>query len=140
MKSRQLELRNKSFTPGLGIDSRYPFASGHQVRNPSGRASHSERLKRIPEWAKHNDQIQALLLRSFPKLEIDPNQRNRAGRWARIIQLYYRAMWTQSMIAEEMGLRLSNINATIRSITRAAEGRQSGTGTGRQGREKRVRL
>jgi hypothetical protein len=132
MNSRQLELRNKDVTPGVDawVDKKDPFASGHQVKRPLKRASH----KQIPEWAKDNKQIQALLLRSFPKLKTDQNQRDRAGKWAQIIQLYYRVSWTQDKIAAEMGLTPSNVNATIRSITRAAEGRQSGTGQSRKPR------
>jgi hypothetical protein len=134
MNRRQLDRRNQSFTPGIDswVDGEDPFAGGHQVKRPGGRASHSERLGRIPEWAKDNKQIQALLLRSFPKLETDHNQRRRAAIWAQIIQLYYRAVWTQAKIAEEMGLTPSAVNSTIRSIARAAEGRQSGTGKDRK--------
>lgn len=74
----------------------------------------------VPEWAKSNEEIQKLLLRSFPKMTTHPLQRLRAGRWARIIHLYFRNGSTYSEVAEEMGESVVVIHSTLKRIRRAA--------------------
>jgi hypothetical protein len=55
----------------------------------NGRAGHDQRVANAPEWAMNNAALRALLLRAFPRMETSPTQRARAGRWARIISLYF---------------------------------------------------
>ena len=89
------------------------------------RASHRTRLGRTPEWTKHDAEIQNLLLRVFPKLQTDPNQRTQAGTWARIIQLYYRVGSTTAVIAEEMGISKQCVQSRLYRIRRSAEGQRT---------------
>lgn len=113
-------------------------SGGHQVVKSAGATRHATRVSKTPEWALSNEQVQALLLRSFPKLATDPKQRERAGRWMRIINLYYRAAWTQAQIAEEMGISLNLLKFLIVSIKRAANGEQA-NGKGKRGLRPRGR-
>jgi hypothetical protein len=99
--------------------------------------------KRVPLWALDNKKIQQVILRAFPKMDSDPVQRQRAGRWTRVIHLYYRLKWSRGQIAKEMGLQYYTVNDLIRSIKRVAAGkRANGTGLRGQnpvGRPKKVR-
>lgn len=65
----------------------------------NGRAGHRQRVSNLPEWAMNNAALRALLLRAFPKLETNPTQRARAGRWAFIIQHYFRLGYTALHVA-----------------------------------------
>ena len=68
------------------LDSDDPFMSaGHQI------LVERQQERVCPEWAKSDTKIQEILLRSFPKLKQAGSQdEKRAGRWARVIQLYFR--------------------------------------------------
>src|SRR5579859_7661600 len=103
------ELRGKFFGDG--------FMAGHQVLKIR------RRFRSIPEWAKSNKRVQELLLTAFPKLATDEKQRHRAGRWARIIQLYFRSQKSYSETAEELGEGKNAILKTIRRVRLTAEGR-----------------
>jgi hypothetical protein len=113
------------------IDSNDPFMSGgHQILKI--------RLfpKKIPDWINDLEKIRQLLLRSFPKLAIDSNQRKAASRWARIINLYWVMGYTRMQVVDEINDQtgentetFDSINSTIRSIKRVSEGlRADGTG------------
>lgn len=89
------------------------FLSNHQIMSV-------RRYKRsIPEWATDDKQIQKLLLSKFPRLGIDLEQRRRAGRWAMVIQLYFRAGHSHREVAEEMGESKAAVLTLTRSIVRA---------------------
>src|SRR5208337_1657458 len=92
---------------------------GHQV------VKARERKRTIPEWATDRRRVREILLRSFPKLQTNPRQRDRAARWARIIQLYFCAHYTNKQVAEEMGLSLMQAKNAILHIRRAAVGKRS---------------
>lgn len=109
-------------------------SGGHQVVKSAGATRHATRVSKTPEWALSNEQVQALLLRSFPKLATDPKQRERAGRWAQIIQLYYRAAWTENQIAEEMNMSIDRVRYFIRAIKWASDGKIARGGTERTGK------
>ena len=114
------------------IDSEESFSRGHQILK-------IRRQKRIaPEWAKDDVRIQEILLRSFPKLKTNEKQRARAGRWMRIIKLYFQMGWTHGQIAEELSANLSTIQSLIRSIKRAFKD-QKANGTGAVGYRPRGR-
>lgn len=100
------------------IDGNDPFmTNGHQILKIRGR-------KRIcPEWAKHDKQVRGLLKLVFPKLETNPKQRARAGRWVRIVHLYFRKNLTCSAVAEEMGEKTGTIRSMLKAIQNAAKGR-----------------
>jgi DNA-directed RNA polymerase specialized sigma24 family protein len=140
MNRQQLKRRNKQRIPGFGGDDSQFVNGGAQIINPLGPASHVKRLDRIPEWATDDKQVKELLLRSFPKLKEDPAQMQRAGRWAQVIHLYFRMGWTQSQIADEMNISQAAVNSMLRSISRARNGKQSGTGRDRNRKPKEITL
>jgi hypothetical protein len=76
---------------GWGYGGGDSIQSGHQVWVVR------QRQRSRPEWTKRDDEIRAVLLRSFPKIRDESSalcngQRKRAGLWMRFIQLY----WIQS--------------------------------------------
>jgi hypothetical protein len=102
------------------IDSNDPFMTrGHQII----KIRRGWRKKQVPEWATNDKSVQALVLRSFPKLKTDDKQRRRAGIWVRVINLYFRMGWTRGQIAEELGTTSEIIKYTIRRIRRVSEGK-----------------
>jgi hypothetical protein len=76
----------------------------------------------VPDWAKDKRKLQSLLLQSFPKMAINVRQRTRAGRWARIIYLYYNLNLTSGQIAKELEAPVNNIKRLLVSIHRASRG------------------
>ena len=127
-----LELRSFYF------DGNDPFmTNGHQILKIR------QGNRKIPAWAKDKRKIQAILLRSFPKLRTDVHQRARAARWMAIIQLYFRVQMTRSQVAAETKLPPNVVKMLIRNISRAASGLPS-YGTKKRtgnpnGRPKKVR-
>lgn len=108
------------------FDGSDPFISqGHQIIKSAGATRHATRLSKVPEWARDDGKVQALLLRSFPKLKEDPRQRTRAARWALVINLYYRMGCTQNHIAEEMKISPQVVNQLLVRINRVATGTSS---------------
>ena len=106
------------------FDGQDPFMTGgHQIIK-------TRRIERVtPEWARSNKKIQAILLRSFPKLKTDFHQRVRAARWATVIQLYFRVHMTRGQIAEQMKVPLKTVENLIDRIHRACNGmKTSGKG------------
>jgi hypothetical protein len=94
----------------------------------------------VPAWAKSDKAIKSLLLRSFPKLATDPKQREAAGRWAAVINLYFRLGYTRSQVAEEIGSSSGKVHGVIRNISRVINGlRANGSGLrgGKRGRRKK---
>jgi len=95
--------------------------------------------RKTPKWVLDDKKISALLLRSFPKLATDGNQREAAGRWAAVIHLYFRMKYTHAQVADEIGSTKEKIEYVIRSIYRASKGlRADGRGklSGKRGRPK----
>ncbi len=79
-------------------------------------------LKDLPEWATSNESIQKMLLRVFPKLNTSQTQRKRAGRWVRIITLFYLLKWSESQVAAELNQSVASVKFTLVRINRAATG------------------
>ncbi len=98
------------------VDAKDGFMTGHQICKV-------RRPKRVlPDWARTQKSIQELLLKAFPKLKTEERQRQRAGRWAMVIQLYFRSGKSYRETAEEMGEKVRTIEMVIRSIHRTAKG------------------
>ena len=98
------------------FDGKDGFMTGHQilkVRRPK---------RKTPEWTRTQTGIQQILLKAFPKLKTDESQRQRAGRWARVIQLYFLSAKSYRETAEEMGEKTRTIEMLIRSIHRTVKG------------------
>ncbi len=104
-----LELRSR-------FDGQDPFMTGgHQIIKP--RTGNRE----TPEWAKSDKKVQALLLRSFPKLKTNARHRAGASRWAVIIQLYFRMHMTRGRVAEETKLPQKTVINLIDCIHRVSK-------------------
>jgi hypothetical protein len=77
------------------------------------RSGHAERCARTPEWATDNTQVQALLLRVFPKMMTEGPDREGAKRWIFVIQLYFRAGFTSAQTASALELEKGYLSALI---------------------------
>jgi len=99
------------------FDSKDGFvSSGHQIKKIR---AHS---RVVPDWTADDQAVQKLLLRSFPNLKTSPYQRKFAGRWVRVIHLFYRMGLSRTEIAKEMRVRDRVIKDALRSIKRASRG------------------
>jgi len=96
-----------------------------------------EKIHAVPEWAKHDSQVRGLLQKSFPALDTNDLQRERAGRWMRIILLYFRLGKTRNQVAAEMELSPKTVDNLVFRIQLAAQGlRTDGSGSRRQPQRK----
>ena len=96
------------------------MAGGHQILHPTRRHK-----RKSPEWVKSDIEIRKLLLRSFPKMTTHPRQRRWAGRWARVIHLYFRLGHTPKEVSEEMEETEVVVRNLLNHIRRAARGVQA---------------
>lgn len=71
------------------FDGDDPIAGGMQNRG-GGHSGHNQRVENTPEWATDDARVREILLRAFPRLHTNPLQRERAGKWMRIINDYFR--------------------------------------------------
>ena len=71
----------------------------------------------IPEWARSDEEIRKILVKAFPKLDKNENERLRAGQWARVIYLYYRMKNTFSQVAEDMGVHEKLVRNILQRIS-----------------------
>jgi hypothetical protein len=95
------------------------FMNAHQIKKIRTR----ERV--IPPWTLNDKEVQTVLLRAFPGLHKNNAVAKQAGRWTRIIHLYYRVQMSNSQVAKEMGETLNRIKMTLKSIRRVAKGRRA---------------
>ena len=105
------------------------FMEGHQIRKL--RARH----RAVPDWAVNDELFRKILLRSFPGCDNSHRAARRAGRWARIVYLFYRMNFSYTYIAKELGCTENRVKMTLRTIRWAAEGRNTATGKRSKGRE-----
>lgn len=104
------------------IDASDSFTTGHQIIVVRSK----ERID--PEWSKSDEEIRKILLRTFPSLDSNARQRASAGRWMRVIQLYYRKHMTEGQIAGEIGVSVRTVNQLIYRINRAGRGERGSIG------------
>lgn len=107
------------------LDGDDQFMGAHQIlkiRRPK---------KKVPSWANNDKKIQEFVRRSFPKMDTNTVQRQRAGRWVAIVYYYYRQNWGRLEIARKLGLSVAATAATIQRIQRAGEGQRT-DGKGRR--------
>ena len=95
------------------------FMSAHQIKKIRTRE------REIPAWTLNDKEVRKVLLRAFPKLHKTAVSKVSAGRWMRLIHLYYRVQMPNSQVAKEMGETLSAIKTMLRSIRRVAKGQRS---------------
>lgn len=98
------------------MDGSDMFMSAHQIKKIRTR----DRV--IPAWALSDTEVQKILQRSFPFWRTNKTAKARAGRWMRIIHLYYRMQMPISQVASELGTTVGVILTITRSMKRAASG------------------
>lgn len=103
------------------FDAKDSFMKGHDVRGKPS-STFTRRSHNLPLWIRDKKAIQELLLKVFPKLRTDPRQQERAGRWARVIQLFFRFPLPARMVAGEMGISEKMVYDIALRIKRAAAG------------------
>lgn len=103
----------------------------HRIRKPG---------KKIPAWALDDKAVRRLLLTSFPKLQSNRKQRDRASRWNQIIALYFRLNMSKTATAQELGLKRTIVHRAIQRIHHVAAGlRANGSPRGgKRGRPKKT--
>jgi hypothetical protein len=94
------------------------FMQAHQIKKIRTRE------REIPAWTLNDAEVQKVLIRAFPLLKTRAASQKAAGRWARIIHLYYRVQMSNSQVAKEMGEGLNRVKMTLKGIRRVARGRR----------------
>lgn len=116
------------------MDGSDPFMSGgHQII-----ITRKGRRRSVPDWAEDDAKLREILIRVFPSMMTNTRQRARAGTWARVAYLYYRANRTSSDIAEDTGMSVPVVERTIHKLKLAGEGLWA-NGRGKYGVRKRGR-
>jgi hypothetical protein len=122
-----------------GLDYKDQFQKAHQTRGKP-RSTWAKRARNIPAWTLSDGAVKKLLQTTFPKMLSDTRQRDRAGRWASTIYLYFRAARPASEVAHELKISEKTVYDTVLRIRRAAKGLRT-TGrkrtTGKPGRPRR---
>ena len=88
-----------------------------------GDADQDNRLQ--ADWAFSDQEVRKVLITAFPKLGSCDRQRARAGRWARVIQLYFRAHMSIGEVADEMKTTPKCMNNLIKNICNVQKGFQT---------------
>lgn len=118
------------------MDGDDSFMNSHQIKKI--RTMERE----IPTWTLNDKEVRVVLLRAFPNLHKDRAAAKQAGRWTRLIHLYYRVQMSNSQVAKEMGEGLNRTKMTLKSIRRVARGRRADNtkirSLNRPGRPKRL--
>jgi hypothetical protein len=101
------------------LDGDDRFFGSHQIKKIRTRE------RDIPTWTLNDKEVRKILLRVFPLLKTHPASQRMAGRWSRIIHLYYRVQMSNSQVAKEMGMTLNALKMVLKSIRRVAKGRRA---------------
>jgi len=120
-KRDMAKLRNR-------MDGDDRFFGSHQIKKIRTRE------RDIPEWTLNDADVRKVLLRAFPGLRKKKSVARSAGRWLRLIHLYYRMQMPNSQVAKEMKESLSAIKSMLVSIRRVARGRRADNGKLRSAR------
>jgi len=99
-----------------------PFFSAHQI------ITINRPRRKTPSWMKSDEEVRKFLLYAFPKFATDKKQRASAGRWLRIIQLYFRGKYNAREVSEEIGISYMAVKSLVRSIRRVSVGRRANGG------------
>lgn len=93
---------------------------GHRIINSNRAFAGPHRKEEL--WTNDEIAVRELLLRVFPKLDTNEKDRLRAGRWARLIHLYFKSGLSQGDVANEMKMSKMAVNSMLRNIRRASKG------------------
>lgn len=99
------------------------FMGGHQIKKVRQLFGQRD----TPLWAASDTEVRKVLLRAFPKLNREKNQRAAAARWSQAITLVYRVGMPYNHAASEMGLKVGTLRSLLRNIRRVARGQRSDT-------------
>jgi hypothetical protein len=72
-----------------------------------------EHQRLIPAWTLNDDQVRGVLHKLFPRHDRDAGERESAGRWLRIIYLYFRGNQWAKTIAEAMGSSVRAVESVV---------------------------
>lgn len=95
------------------------FFGSHQIKKVRTRE------REIPEWTLDDKEVRKVLLRGFPSLHKTDAAKKGAGRWMRLIHLYYRVQMPIQQVAKEMGLNKNATKMLLKSIRRVARGQRA---------------
>lgn len=102
------------------IDGSDQFMDGHQITKVR------KMDRKIPEWALNDKEVRRILLTVFPKMsqdtKIGKSQRKRAGKWMRLIHLYYRMRQPKQIVAKEMRIGQVLLTRWIQKMSYVARG------------------
>jgi hypothetical protein len=99
------------------MDGNDNFMEGHQIKTIR------TRTREIPPWTLNDAEVQKVVMRSFPDWRKNRRHTAGAGRWVRIIQLYYRMQMPIHMVAKEMEVTLGTAKNLLLHIRRVSQGR-----------------
>jgi hypothetical protein len=100
------------------MDGNDSFMTAHQIKKIRTRE------REIPLWTLNDKEVRKVLLRSFPNLRTNNKAAISAGRWMRLIHLYYRVQMSNSQVAKEMNMTLNAVKMALKGIRRVAQGRR----------------
>lgn len=106
--------------------------AGHQIINSN--RSHAGPSRKDATWAIDDIEVKALLQRVFPRLDANERERERAGRWVRVIHLYHRLGHSHGDVALELKIPVYTVRNILARIRRARANRPC---NGRKGPRKR---
>jgi hypothetical protein len=90
-------------------------------KTPRGRG----KKRHVPSWARNPKLIARLLNSSFPRRHTRARESAQANRWAKIIHLYFIKRETRDDVAKILGLKDSQVRATLSRIKRAQAGKNT---------------
>ena len=108
------------------LDSNDGFMGGHQITKVRSME------REIPDWVFNNQEVQRVVLTTFPKLATRPRQRAKAAQWVRLIYLYYRMGLPMQVVARELNVDKSLVKRWLLSISRAEKGLTNADGKPRR--------
>ncbi len=111
------------------IDKGDRFMEAHEIKTVRGLNEN----RALPNWVLNNSYVKTFLLRVFPRLHTNETHRKRAGRWMRVIYLYYRMRLPKRIVMKELKLTLFAFDSIVRGIDRASRGLKA-NGTGKKKR------
>jgi hypothetical protein len=104
------------------VDGSDGFMEAHQIA--AIRATPAKRDREANKWVFLDSEVQKAILRSFPDWRKNSRHRKAAGRWARLIQLYYRMEMPIQLVAKEMGLTKNAAKMLLKGIRRVSSGQR----------------
>ncbi len=120
----QGDIQHHQFERGLGRKSWHAKAR-RRANGSDLNGYHAVRTREhqrlIPAWTLRDDQVREVLDRLFPEHDTDARQRESAGRWLRIIYLFFRVHQWDKTIAGAVGSSVRAVEGVIRRARAVGE-------------------